>query len=128
MRPPMARQNTTSPPPLRESTWPRRSMRHGPRGALLVAGMVRQRPLVADIVEKVCDLASFRLGQLRFGNFGWWPCGRKGGVTRPAFPERYWSVSSGRGASDSVRLRRGGTRLLPHSDPLGASARGEGLA
>src|SRR6202020_17809 len=66
------------------------------------------RQLVADIVEKVCDLASFLLWQLRFGNFGWWPCGRKGGVTRPAFPERYWSVSSGRGASDSVRLRRGG--------------------
>src|ERR1700733_3512906 len=31
-------------------------------------------------------------------------------------------------ARRNVRLRRGGTRLLPHSDPLGASARGEGLA
>src|SRR6202021_1152490 len=50
----------------------------------------------------------FWLGEAGVGNLGWGPCGRKGGVTRPAFPERYWSVSSGRGASDSVRLRRGG--------------------
>ena len=47
MRPPTARQNITSPPPPKESTWPPRStltrppqpLGDGPLGALLVAGI-----------------------------------------------------------------------------------------